>query len=193
MRKLIKPKDFISETMKHLACLILLVLVCGCLSGETAQKPSCDDVGCPVETTLARTTGPNCGDGILEGAEQCDLNAPCKSGYCQKCRCVEAGANETVSDCNSACLKHGFDNYEVVDDGQCNHPRGVAQECSIMCSYRKIMPMNESGKVCCCRNIGYAKCGNDSAGKCACPGGDEEVKRMCREKNPEYLIAQSGG
>ena len=175
--------------MKWLLPLALLVFAAGCLSQEQANpanETGCSDIGCPVDlnaTTETKPAEPMCGDGLLEVPEECDVGFPCKSGYCQKCRCDDILANETVSDCDAACVKAGFMNSSIVQDGNCTYNYGKDDSCALRCAYRKVFPLSESGKVCCCRDLKYVKCPKVN-GQCECPK-ESEVQGICAQNKPK--------
>jgi len=159
----------------------LVVLVAGCVNQGSKD---CSDTGCPLNLSEVRPSAPNCGDGVLESPEECDIGFPCKSGFCQQCRCAVASAEEVVSDCQNECKKLGYRNSTVTPDGQCTYPLGKDDPCAIRCSYRKVLPMAKQGEVCCCRELLYIKCKNKAfQDKCDCPS-EEESKAICREKKP---------
>jgi len=176
--------------------LALAVFAAGCVSQQAAEPDSsagCADTGCPVDLSQLDDNGSasptvttlgdiKCGDGILEAPEECEKGIPCKSGYCQKCTCVEQLPNETVTDCAAACLSEGYKNNTIVDDGSCTFNYGADNPTSVRCAYRKVFPMAEPGKVCCCRDLKYIRC-DFAGGGFKCPEGDAATK-ICRDNKP---------
>lgn len=70
---------------------------------------------CSATCTVVTVQGGSCGDGIINGPEQCESNSDCGTGKeCQNCRCITAGlcgnhhceAGENCPADNSACTGH---------------------------------------------------------------------------------------
>jgi hypothetical protein len=184
----------ITATMKYFAALFFAVLVAGCLNQPVEPASNCSDLGCPVDipqaTAEPQPTGPNCGDGILESPEQCDIGLPCKnSTFCQQCKCLQIDDGARVANCSAECGKYGYKDATVVADGNCSYNFGIDNPCAIRCAYRKIFPSQEAGNVCCCRDLKYVNCQSKTfADKCDCPTGDN-VTRICAENKPEARIS----
>ena len=179
--------------MRYIVAIALIVLAAGCLNNAPAAEAGCSDTGCPVDlptTTNAATlqSASKCGNGILEASEECDINFPCKSGYCQKCRCQNVSDGEAVDNCPAACSKLGYKNSSVVDDAKCDYNMGADNPCALRCAFRKVFPSTQAGKVCCCRDLKYISCPVDvKSGKCSCPA-EAEVTAICRQNKPDGNI-----
>jgi hypothetical protein len=177
--------------MRLLLGLCLLVIVAGCMgqgSSDVKGGSDCSDVGCPVDLNVSEApqssnVAPNCGDGILESPEECDSGFPCKAGYCDKCRCLDISPESRVSDCAAACAGVGFFNGTTEVDGNCTYNMGSDTPEYVRCTYRKVFPSVDAGKVCCCRDLKYIKCPT-ADGKVACPK-ESEVMGLCQKYKPK--------
>lgn len=166
--------------------LLLILAAAGCIS-QAEPKAECQETGCPVDLPAETTLVHHCGDGSLAAPEECDVGFPCPKGtVCQKCRCVTPAPDETIDagECAGACGGYGYGNYSVTDDGGCGYDFGAEKQCAVRCAYRKVIPLADSGRVCCCRELKYVNCAFDVLKKkCDCPTQTETVG-ICRENRP---------
>jgi len=179
-----------------IALLALIAVVAGCIGQQTGEngtasngQGNCTDVGCPVDITQPQATN-TCGNGILEKPEECDVNFPCDSGYCQHCKCLTPAASELVENCSAQCKSIGYPDGKIVPDANCTYPTGNDLQCTIRCSYRKVFPVKEEGSVCCCNDLKYIRCkesvtvgGANPTSNCQCPTADE-VTKLCQANKP---------
>jgi hypothetical protein len=166
------------------AVAIFVLASSGCVT-PTQPRVNCTETGCPINVT-SPPQETVCGDGAVQKPEECEVGFPCANGtFCQKCRCTAIVPGERVSDCPAECAKNGYNESKVVSEGSCIHATGLNSPCAVKCSYRKVFPAAEEGKVCCCTGVNYIPCpaGNATAGKCQCPGR-EEAANWCSAGSP---------
>ncbi|MBD3388075.1 MAG: hypothetical protein GF416_03420 [Candidatus Altiarchaeales archaeon] len=83
-----------------------------------------------------------------------------------------------ILECRSLCRDSGYDNVTVVGDAGCTHLKGEIRDCTLECSYRKILESSEEGMICCCRTVKYVE-------GVGCDGTDNSsYSRICGENKP---------
>jgi len=120
------PGQFNSYCSQETQAYLLEECSCGCSNGQCLECPGPDPV---------------CGDGVVEGEEECESNGDCGSGYyCNSCMCVEEPVEPVCyndADCgNVQCA--GDSNY-CLDDNvyqdfiipACINPGEINAYCSL--------------------------------------------------------------
>jgi len=168
--------------MKKILLISLILLVSACISTQTEE---CDDCKVPTPSTTLKVGV--CGNGQLEGFEQCEVGKGCDTGFCRHCMCENITEEDKVADCDSFCRTFGTTNNSVVEDGQCNPFWGDELPCKVKCSYYQVFPSIEEGKVCCCRQINYINCPTQPfEEECGCPTR-AEASKICAQYSPKPI------
>ncbi|MFH1444122.1 MAG: FG-GAP-like repeat-containing protein [Candidatus Peregrinibacteria bacterium] len=166
---------------------------CFCIGGQVSSVSS----AASSASTASSAISTNCGNGVQEGAEQCEANLPCPTGqYCSNCQCVSPDycGNSTVDpgeDCETDddCAFEQFCSLNCLcyDDTGGNCGNGVL-EASEECERDHPCNMGEQCQSCVC--IDVPRCGNsllERGEQCevedACPVGTACVSCLCQQNS----------
>lgn len=160
------------------SCSARGMTVSNCYLDEDSCRCSAN-CGIIVATTTAGTQTSTstlepafCGNGIIEGGEQCELDADCGVyGFCgMNCQCNP--------DCHGYCGDQGVDGYQWINDGATGSPtitsstacqnwaqqklNQISQQCKVSCAASASYTQNNN-YACCCADWNSIPCAN-------CPG-----------------------